>query len=159
MKIFKINDELSVICESKKTRNGFKHEATLMRSGYEEERVKICYLNRTWERYDFESVLEKLCDKSSITDEERALFTERIKTNWLEDEEREVNANFGIVATIAKLGNVFHAGDKKAANDWKTRMLKAGLEGLGLTMPDDWDTLSEDEKERRLNGAIDSLKV
>jgi hypothetical protein len=37
-------------------------------------------------------------------------------------------------------------------------MLKAGLDGSGLIMPKDWDSLSEDEKEARLNGAISQLK-
>jgi hypothetical protein len=36
-------------------------------------------------------------------------------------------------------------------------MLKAGLEGRGLIMPDDWDDLSEDEKNRRLDGVIATL--
>ena len=30
-------------------------------------------------------------------------------------------------------------------------MFKAGLEGKGLIMPENWDELSEDEKSERLN--------
>ena len=41
---------------------------------------------------------------------------------------------------------------------WWNKMLKAGLGNKGLEMPEDWDSLSEDEKERRLNGAIGNLK-
>jgi hypothetical protein len=37
------------------------------------------------------------------------------------------------------------------------RMLKAGLENQGLMIPDDWGLLSEDEKQRRLNGAITAI--
>lgn len=59
-------------------------------------------------------------------------------------------------ATVAMMGSIF-CDNKKEANDWKARMLKAGLENKGLIMPEDWDTLSEDEKEKRLNGAIDEL--
>lgn len=58
------------------------------------------------------------------------------------------------VAMVAQLGNIIHAGDQKSANDWKARMLKAGLEGRGLIMPEDWSELPEDEKTRRLDGAI-----
>lgn len=61
------------------------------------------------------------------------------------------------IAMVAKLGDII-APDQKGANDWKARMLKAGLEGRGLIMPDDWNELSEDEKERRLNGAIQMLE-
>lgn len=61
------------------------------------------------------------------------------------------------IAMVAKLGDLM-CPDRKGKNDWKLRMIKAGLEGRGLIMPEDWDTLSEEEKERRLNGAIDQLK-
>jgi hypothetical protein len=34
-------------------------------------------------------------------------------------------------------------------------MLKAGLSNKGLIMPEDWNELSEDEKEKRLNKVIE----
>lgn len=55
---------------------------------------------------------------------------------------------------VAMLGEIFGTTQKEK-NDWKARMLKAGLENRGLIMPDDWDTLSEDEKTRRLNKVIE----
>lgn len=61
------------------------------------------------------------------------------------------------IGAVAALGAIFHQGDEKGANDWKARMLKAGLEGRGLIMPEDWDTLPEAEKTRRLDGAIGEL--
>lgn len=64
---------------------------------------------------------------------------------------------FGLLTGIMKMGEIIHAGDQKGQNDWKARMLRAGLEGKGLIMPEDWDTLSEDEKEKRLNGVIIEL--
>jgi hypothetical protein len=36
-------------------------------------------------------------------------------------------------------------------------MLKAGLGNAGLEIPADWDTLSEDEKTRRLDAVIAEL--
>jgi hypothetical protein len=36
-------------------------------------------------------------------------------------------------------------------------MIKAGL-GEGIMMPEDWDTLSEDEKEKRLDAVIGHLQ-
>lgn len=60
------------------------------------------------------------------------------------------------VAMVALMGNIL-GSNQKEKNDWKARMLKAGLEGKGLIMPEDWDTLDEAEKERRLDGAINEL--
>ena len=62
------------------------------------------------------------------------------------------------VAMVAQMGEVLADDNIKAKNDWKARMLKAGLENHGLIMPDDWDDLSEVEKQRRLDGAIDAIK-
>ena len=63
MKLFKLDDEYSIVCEWKSTRNGFKHEATLLKNGLEDGNTKICYLNRTWERFEYESVLLRIIDK------------------------------------------------------------------------------------------------
>jgi len=57
MQLFKLDDKYTVVCETKKTRNGFKHEATLLHNGYEKQKAKVCYLNRTWERFTYETVL------------------------------------------------------------------------------------------------------
>lgn len=56
------------------------------------------------------------------------------------------------------MGNLLAGDSQKAKNDWKARMLKAGLENKGLSMPDDWEQLSEDEKEKRLNKVIKVLR-
>ena len=62
MRIFTLDKNYSVVCDTKDTRNGFKHEATLLSNGYEREKTKICYLNRAWERFTYEIVLRKLID-------------------------------------------------------------------------------------------------
>lgn len=66
MQIFKIDDTTSVVCNASNTRNGFKHEASLMVNGREVLRKKINYLNRTWERYTYESVLHALLESSEL---------------------------------------------------------------------------------------------
>jgi len=154
MKTFKINDEAEIVCEWKKTRTAFKHEATLIVNGYEHDKTKICYLNRTWESYEFESVIHKLLDKTGyLNEEDKKAFLDKCAGRAHE----EVKSMFGSIGAVAKLGEIFHAGDQKASNDWKKRMLKAGLEGKGLIMPEDWEELSEDEKQKRLDGAIAQL--
>lgn len=61
------------------------------------------------------------------------------------------------VSMVAGLGDVF-GQTLKEKNAWKVRMLKAGLEAQGLTFPDDWDTVSEADKERRLDEVLALLK-
>jgi len=60
MRIFNLDEVYSVACNSESTRNGFRHIAVLHKNGYEIARAKCTYLNRTWECYEFESVLLKL---------------------------------------------------------------------------------------------------
>lgn len=157
MENFKINDELTVACEWKKTRTAFKHVATLRRGWQALNEVKICYLNRTWESYEFESVLDKLAGdkgtKNLLTAEELETFKDKIKNGWREESDEETKKSFGIIGAIASLGGMM-SEDKAGANKWKARMLKAGL---NLEMPEDWDTLSEDEQEKRLNNVINKL--
>ena len=68
-------------------------------------------------------------------------------------EEKEEENNFKSVGMIAALGDLF-CNSQKEKNNWKIRMLKAGMENKGLIIPDDWETLTEEEKEKRLNGVI-----
>ena len=63
MQQFKINESMEVICKSLSTKNGFKHEAKLFINGAQIGKAQIGYLNRTWESYQFQSVLSKLADK------------------------------------------------------------------------------------------------
>jgi hypothetical protein len=69
--------------------------------------------------------------------------------------EPDISGMLGLVGMVARMGAVF-CDNQKDQNDWKARMLKAGL-GEGLIMPEDWGALSEDEKERRLNNAINII--
>ena len=63
MRIFKLDDEYEIVCKSESTRYGFRHIATLFKNGYSYTSAKCLYYNRTWERYEFESVLSKLISK------------------------------------------------------------------------------------------------
>jgi hypothetical protein len=150
MKIFKINQKIEVICNWHKTRNGFKHTAKLLINGSTEETTKVCYLNRTWESYEYQTVLKQLIEKSKVLskDEKAECLTwaDGDRTDW---------SKFNSIAMVAKMGEIF-CDNKEDKNNWKKRMLKAGL-GEGVNLPEDFDRLPEDEKERRLNGAIEIL--
>jgi hypothetical protein len=73
-----------------------------------------------------------------------------------EDIEQPEDNSLKMVAMVAKMGDIF-SDNQKDRNDWKARMLKAGLENKGLIMPDDWESLTEAEKEVRLNMAIEAI--
>lgn len=160
MAFFQVNDALCMGAETYQTRYSWGHKAHLYRVRRPEhsdeliESVKVTYYNRTWESFKFESALYQLIDKAlknrKITKIEHQTLLDYIK-NYQEP------SKFSHVAMAAQLGNIF-ASNQKESNDWKARMLKAGLEGQGLIMPEDWDSLSEDEKQRRLDGAIEAIK-
>jgi len=73
MTTFKLNDEYTVVCESQNTRTGFRHVAVLLKNGEELDRTKCTYQNRTWERFQFQSVLCKIIYKC-FKDTEREQF-------------------------------------------------------------------------------------
>ena len=152
---FIIGRNIWVECESENTRYGFRHLATLYNNYSERGFYKACYYNRTWERFEFESVLEGLYNQAKKNGTLSAYYLGRFKKMIKNGGEKEMRA-IKSVAMIASLGNIF-CQDQKSKNDWKSRMLKAGLGNQGLIMPDDWESLSETEKETRLNGAISTL--
>ncbi len=80
MRIFQIGDRFAIVCESKSTRNGFKHEATLLTGGVQRDFSKRNYLNRTWERFEYDSVIKDLVENTEeLTDKEKELAREFIK--------------------------------------------------------------------------------
>ena len=150
MRTFKINDEHEAVCESQNTRSGFRHVAILIRNGCEIDRTKVCYQNRTWESYEFQTVLSRLLDNTKIlSDEEKKLFLEKGERQ----EKERVETMFKTISAVAKIGELM-TDNKKDCNDWKKRMIKAGL-GEGVSFPEDWETLSEEEKEQRLNKSLE----
>jgi len=152
MEEFKISERIQIRCSTQNSRTGFKHVARLVRDGDEIQTSTVSYYNRTWERYEYQSVMKQLIDKSKfLSDEEMNLCTEFIKTGNAPD-----NSGFKSTAMVAMMGDIF-CKDKKESNDWKARMIKAGL-GQGIQMPDDWDELDEETKELRLNKVITELK-
>jgi hypothetical protein len=154
-KVFPVKEGLDVIAKYEDAHDGFNHVAKLMLDGEEIASAKAHYINRTWESYEFESVIDDLLNKAvknkTISEAEKKQVLERGGKRAHE----EVEQKFGTIANIAKLGEVF-AQTKEEKNKWKARMLKAGLPELDI--PEDWDTLKEDEKERRLNAVIAHLQ-
>lgn len=73
-RIFKLNNTTKIVCDAVGTRCGFRHNARLFINGYEQDKAKCCYYNRTWERFEFETVLLELLEKTdclSTTEKEQ----------------------------------------------------------------------------------------
>jgi hypothetical protein len=141
MKTFTLPDGNTIECRSENTRYGFRHLAELNGTRY-----KACYYNRTWEQYDFQTVAHGVIDKyyDKITAIDYKQVVDKVALG-------QIDREFGFIGAIAKLGEVI-CDNIEDKNKWKARMLKAGLSGLDF--PDDFDSLPEEEKERRLNEVI-----
>jgi hypothetical protein len=120
-----------------------------MIDGFNQDQAKVCYLNRTWERYQYETVLKELVAKTKQLNIRQKALALRVIKNY------QPGNPFKSVAMVAKLGDVL-CNTEPEKNAWKLRMLKAGT-GDALSLPEDWDTLPEDEKKRRLDGAISAI--
>ena len=83
MIIRKINDDVSIACESYSNSRAWGHRAMAIYKGREVERASARYYNRTWERYQFESVMLGLVDKldktKAIPLEDRVAMYQNIK--------------------------------------------------------------------------------
>jgi len=148
MKNFNLGDGYSVVCEFKKTRMAFKHEATILKNGSEIYKTKIYYQNRTWESYEFQDVIHKAI---------RNHFGEPGATEFIKIADNggaEMEAKrFDPLKTVCAIGNLLcETADEKAK--WTKRMLSTVP---GLDFPDDFDSLPAEERERRLNNAVKVL--
>lgn len=155
MKIFTINKHLKAECEYYETRYSWGHKGWLYRDNHEIGYQKITYYNRTWESYEFQSLLSNLADNKQLTPREAKLFKKKIENNWVKEDEKELNKRFKTIGMVAMMGDIFGQTPKES-NDWKTRMIKAGL-GEGIQVPDDWNELDEATKTIRLNAVIKNL--
>ena len=69
MKIFNLDNTYNIVCDWKNTRNGFKHTANLCKNGFSVYQTKVCYVNRTWECFEYETILLKVIDNYFENDE------------------------------------------------------------------------------------------
>jgi hypothetical protein len=82
-RIFKVNETTEILCEFVSTRSGFRHDARLFKNGNEYEKAKVCYVNRTWEKFDFETVIHKLLEKTdALTETEKEQFRTELNNKY-----------------------------------------------------------------------------
>jgi len=148
---FNINSKISIVCETENARNGFRHRATLYLNGSPVDSATAHYINRIWESYEYQSVMQILIEAtSSLSPDEKHEVLEWLKgdrTDW---------SGFQMTGMIAKMGDVFGKTEEEK-NVWKTRMLKAGLGGRGMDIPKDFEKLPEATKSARLNEVINLI--
>lgn len=87
MRIIKLSKIYSILCQTDSMRNGFKHTATLFGGGIEYDTAKVFYINRTWERYPYQTVMLELIDKAlknkNISQKDHKKFYSTIKNKLL----------------------------------------------------------------------------
>jgi hypothetical protein len=149
----KLSRGLEVKCATQNTRYGFRHVASIKTKSHAQVGyAKACYYNRTWEMYTYQSVIHEAIENCNLI-KNKKLAKARIDRKTIAAQQSE----FKLLARVAKMGSIL-TETKAQENAWKVRMLKAGLENKGLVIPSDWNTLTEEEKETRLNNVIKVLE-
>lgn len=73
---FSVDDiEITAYCNSRNTRSGFAHDCDMFMNGHQLSSGHCFYLNRTWEKYCYQSVLFNACHNAI---ESRSEFLKRI---------------------------------------------------------------------------------
>ena len=160
-KLITIRPGLQISFKSQNTSYGFRHLAELREesgTGAEYQvfitEAKSTYYNRTWESFTYQTVGHKAIRKHFAKPEADGIIQLFDKVGSGEAE-AETASMFGAVAMVAKFGEVL-SDSKEEANSWKKRMIQAGLPDVQF--PEDWDSISEEEKEDRLNALINFMK-
>jgi hypothetical protein len=136
---FNIGNGLTIECRSERTRYGFRHMAVARMGLHEVAKSKACYYNRTWERFEFESVIRGVASRLPKNQGAEVLA--------FCDKHREPNRLAPVAAVMGLLGLL--AKGQAEANAAQTRILKTVP---GIDLPADWDGLPEDVKAKRLAG-------
>ena len=152
---FNITKKIYIEAETYETRYSWGHKAWLYVKGHEVDYKKITYYNRTWECYEFETILNSLVsDTKELRPRQKSIAKKLIKNEFRVEDKKRVDKMFSGVAMVAAMGDILTSGIEES-NTFKKKILKAGLPGLDI--PSDWDNLSEEVKNERLNGVIDII--
>lgn len=141
--------EARIELSTQDTNYGFRHLAEY--SGPEgRANAKCLYYNRTWETYEYQSVIHAVIDAAGVED------PEALKKVIDEAQLKKVNDSFGMLSAIMGVADVLSDKPEETA-DFKLRMLKAQF-GDALIVPEDWDQLTPEVKNDRLDKISAMLK-
>lgn len=147
MEYYKINDNLTFEAKTwNRGRQSWGHEARAIWQGREIAKARCTYYNRTWERYTYQSVMQKLVD---ILDEDKTipLKDRRMASIFLETGDGRELKRLGMIGNFAKLAGIIGGNESKAK-------ILGTIPGLDI---DALDGLDEETKTKRLDGVIDIL--
>jgi hypothetical protein len=147
MEYYKINEDLTIRAESYSNGHNWGHKAYAIYQGREVASAKCVYYNRTWESYKYQSVMQKLVN---VMDECKTIPLKDRRMAWIflkTGDGRELKA-LGMMGNLAKLAGII------GGNESKARVL-ASIPGV--TLPENFESLPEEEKGRRLNGVINII--
>ena len=108
--------EITFRCYTADTRCGFCHTAHLMGWEYQQTDTKASYYNRTWERFEYESVLKRAIEKLP-KDIQQAVYDQIIDGKAAEEEKKAEEQ----LEAFKKL----HDG---LSDENKERLAKSGIE-------------------------------
>ena len=113
----KVNgEEITFVCYTTDTRCGFCHTAHLMGWKYDTTDSKISYYNRTWERFEYESVLKRAIEK--LPAEIRQAVYDQIIDGKAVEEEKKAEESF----------NAFKELHDSLSDENKARLANSGIE-------------------------------
>ena len=113
----KVNgEEIEFRCYTTDTRSGFCHTAHLMGWKYDITDTKASYYNRTWERFEYESVLKRAIEKLP-KDIQQAVYDQIIDHKAAEEEQKAED-----------MVKSFEALHSALSNEDKERLANSGIE-------------------------------
>ena len=108
--------EITFRCYTTDTRCGFCHTAHLMGWEYEQTDTKASYYNRTWERFEYESVLKRAIEK--LPTDVRQQVYDQIIDHKAAEEEQKAEEQF----------EAFKSLHENLSDENKERLAKSGIE-------------------------------
>lgn len=145
MDCFTLSEQYHVVCRSEKTRYGFRHLASLKKDSTEVAHSKACYYNRSWEAYEYQTVIHNVIDK---------FFSPQLAGKYKKKVDisarGQVSKSFQTAAAVAKLGALLFPKQEEK-NAFQQRIISTIP---GIDFPEDFSSLSEAEKSKRLDGVI-----
>lgn len=152
-KTFNLSETVKVRCHIYNTRYSKGNKAKLYIEGEEKASKKITYYNRTWEAYTFQTILQSIVNSyKHFTKEEKEKYISLINNSSF-SQDPDIFGSIKLASAVADL----LINDKKKKNEIKVKAIENILGKSGVSFPDDWKELTEEEKEDRLSRIVNSI--
>lgn len=157
MKCYEFGEGYKVMCRSENTRYGFRHLCELTRDYNVLAKTKACYYNRTWESYEFQSVIHQAIsaafDNRTRSQQKKGEAPNPLIKQYCDEIDArargEETKRFDPVKAICAVGALLTDTPEERAK-WDKRMLSTIP---GIDFPEDFDSLPVEEQQKRLDAA------